>query len=367
MIVQRYLVREVSQTFIAVLVVLVLIYVSDRFVRYLGEAAAGRIAAELLAEFIALKVATQLALLLPLALYLAILLGLGRLYRDSEIVAMMASGIGPMRLVRSVVWFATVLAVVTAVLSLYLSPKAEARLQDLRQRAKDQSESTDIYPGRFKEFNQGAQVLYVQEVAKGTRRVRGVFARLRWDTGEDIVVAESAHELIDGKTGDRFIVLVNGHRYQGSPGEATYVVTHFDRYAVRIDQAPAESDNPRLQALSTQALLGFRETPYLTELMRRLSLPVSVLVLGILAVPLARTTPRRGRFAKLFPATLIYFIYFNLLSIVENLVLREDLPASIGVWLVQGLAALGAIGLLYYQSSASRWLWRTLRRLRGLV
>lgn len=364
MILQRYLIREVSQTFAAVLAILVLIYVGDRFIRYLGEAATGTIAAEMIAKFIALKLATQIALLVPLAFYLAILIGLGRLYRDSEIVAMTASGVGPIRLLRMIFWLAAGVAVLATVLSLYISPKAESQLQELRQRAKTQSEATGIYPGRFKEFREGAQVLYVQEAVSRTREAHGVFGRLRWDTGEDIVVAEKAHQLVDEVTGSRFIVLLNGHRYQGKPGEVSYVVTRFGRYAVRVDESKEQESLPRVQALPTQALLRLDDTSKLAELARRLSLPVSVLVLGALAVPLAHTTPRRGRFAKLLPATLVYFIYFNLLSIVENLVLRGDLPASVGVWLVHGVTALVATGLLYYQSSASRWLWRGLRRLR---
>jgi lipopolysaccharide export system permease protein len=364
LILGRYLIREVSQAFFAVLVILVLIYVSDHFVRYLGEAAAGKIAAGMIAKFIALKLATQVALLLPLAFYLAILLGLGRLYRDSEIVAMTASGLGPIRLVRIVFWFAAGVAVTATVLSLYISPKGESQLQDLRQRAKDQSDATGIYPGRFKEFNHGDQVLYVQEASSHTRAVRGVFGRLRWDTGEDIVVAESAHQHVDEVTGRRFIVLLNGHRYRGKPGEASYVVTQFGRYAVRIDETRQQEDHPRVQALPTLTLLRFEDINQIAELARRLSLPISVLVLGALAVPLARTTPRRGRFAKLLPATLVYFIYYNLLSIVDNLILRGDLPVTIGAWLVHGVAALVAAGLIYYQSSASRWLWRALRRLR---
>lgn len=363
MILRRYLIREVSQAFFAILLILVLIYVSDHFVRYLGDAAAGRIAAGLIAKFIALKLATQIALLLPLAFYLAILLGLGRLYRDSEIVAMTAGGLGPVGLLRMVFWFAAGVAAVTTALSLYVAPKAEGHLQDLRQRAKDQADATGIYPGRFKEFNQGDQVLYVQEAASRSRGVRGVFGRLRADTGEDIVVAESAHQHLDKVNGGRFVVLINGHRYQGNAGEASYVVTRFGRYAVRIDESRDQEVHQRIQALATQALLRPQSVSQIAELARRFSQPVSVLVLGALAVPLSRTTPRRGRFAKLLPATLVYFIYFNLLSIVQNLVLRGDLGVAVGVWLVPAVAALLAAGFIYYQSSASRWLWRVRRRL----
>ncbi|MGF1613792.1 MAG: LPS export ABC transporter permease LptF [Gammaproteobacteria bacterium] len=364
MILRRYLVREIAQAFGAVLVILILIYVSDQFVRFLGEAAAGRIAAELIAQFIALKLATQVALLLPLAFYLATLLAFGRLYRDSEMVAMLASGVGPLTLLKTVLGVAAAVAVIATVVSLYVAPQAESQLHQLREQTKGQSGAALIHPGRFKEFNYGAQVLYVQEATHRSQDVRGVFARLRWEAGEDIVVAERAYQHVDEVTGNAFIVLVNGHRYQGTPGEGNYVVTRFGRYGVRIDPSHEEQGHPRVQALPSQALLEFHDVNQILELARRLSLPVSVLVLGALAVPLAHTTPRRGRFAKLLPATLIYFIYFNLLSIVENLVLHGRLPVSIGVWVVHGMVTLVAVALLVYRSSASRWLWRVSRKLK---
>ena len=78
MIIRQYLFREVGQSFGGVLLVLLLIYVSFRFVRFFAEAAAGRLASEVILELVALKLAVNLAILIPLALYVAVLLALGR-------------------------------------------------------------------------------------------------------------------------------------------------------------------------------------------------------------------------------------------------------------------------------------------------
>ena len=91
LILQRYLFREVAQAFGAVLAVLLLVFLSHRFVRFLTEAAAGQISADLIFVLLALKVAVKLSVLLPLALYIGVLLGLGRMHKDSEIIAMSAA------------------------------------------------------------------------------------------------------------------------------------------------------------------------------------------------------------------------------------------------------------------------------------
>lgn len=365
MILERYLFREVFLTFVAVLAVLALVYLGDGFVRYLKEAAAGKVSAEMIMQMLVLKLAAYLVVLLPLAFYIAVLLGFGRLYRDSEIVAMEAGGISPIRLAEGISWLVVSLVVIAAGLSLYLAPKAAALLEDLIQKSQQQSEMTGIYPGRFKEYGNGEHVLFVQDIARDRRRMNGVFLRVRDDTKEDIVVAESARQWTNRKTGERFIILDNGYRYHGTPGEVNYVVMQFGSYAMRIDPARGPATHYHLESLPTLALFERNDLPAKAELQRRLSLPLSVLLLGTLAVPLSRTSPSQGRYAKLVPAILLYFIYINALSIAENLIERGDLTPSIGVWPVHGVLALLCVALLYARSSHGVYLRRLRRRLGG--
>lgn len=344
MIIQRYVLRQVVQSFGAVLVLLVLIVFSHRFVRHLAEAAAGIISREAIVQLVTFKLIGSLVVIIPLAFYLAILLAFSRLYKDSEIVAMTASGVGIGQLARVVFWLSSGFALVTAVLALQVAPQAASLAQDVRAKAMKESHFSGVFPGRFREINRGEQVVYAEQVALDSGVMRTVFVQARASQPLDIIVAASAFPERDEASGDRFMVLVDGHRYRGDPGALDFLVTKFARHAVRIDSGDRGARARRLKALPTTTLWGSRKLERQAELQRRISGPMSVIVLALLAVPLSRTSPREGKYAKLFTAVLIFFFYSNLLSITLELLGRGDFPPWLGVWPIHG--ALAAIALL---------------------
>jgi len=362
-IVHRYVFREVLQVFGAVTGVLLLIYISNRFVRYLGQAASGYISSDVIMQLILLKLAQNLPILLPLGLYLAVLLGLGRLYRDSEIIAMAAGGISVRRLAHALLWLGVGFALLTGFLSTYVSPKAAQLQQALFEQAKGEAQIVGIQAGRFREFGKGNNVVYVESIADDGGSMNNVFVRVRHRNGEELIVGERAYPTVQGSDDDRFMVLENGHRYTGTPGQLDFVVTRFERHAVRLDQS-APSGPGKMEARPTLELLRRGGVANIAEFQGRVSVPISVIALVLMAVPLARTSPREGRYAKLVTAFVLFFIYNNGLSIAQKLVEREQLPVSIGVWPVHAVFFLGAIGALLAQSSLG-WRWPRLRRRRA--
>ena len=368
MIIERYLFREVLQTCGAVLAVLVLVYGADRFTRFLADAAAGILSAELILHILALKLMEKLPALLPLAFYLAVLLCLGRLHRDSEIVALGAGGVGIWRLATAVLRIAIGFTLAGAVLSLFVSPSMATKRGALIEEAKLKAENQVFVPGRFKEFGGGDQVIYVETVDPDTGRMSDVFVRIRRPHRQYVLVSGSAYQTVRPGDGGRYMVLEDGYRYAGLPGDPSFSVTRFDRHAVRVDARPKDSFARGRRMVETMVLIGSGDTHHVAELQRRISSAVSILLLGMLAVPLARTTPREGRYARLFLAVVVYFIYSNALSIFEHLLERGTLPAWVGVWPVHATTALVVLALLVNQASGGRRLGATpfgARRVRG--
>jgi lipopolysaccharide export system permease protein len=332
LIIQRYLFREVSQAFAAVLVVLLLVFLSHRFVGFLTEAAAGHIASDLIFMLLALQVAVKLSVLLPLALFVGVLLGLGRLHKDSEIVAMAAGGVGVAGLTRHIFVFAGAIGILTFVLAVFLEPRLSLVQEQVVARARGQAEVTGVVPGRFKELGEEGQVIYVQSLSDDQREMRNVFVQLNRNEQQQILVSEKAYQTVMGTSGDRFVVLEHGYRYEGQPGRADYIVTRFEKHAVRIDRIGRSEVRNRLEAKSTRELISDARPDHLAELQWRLSMPISALLLGALAVPLARTSPRQGRYAKLLLGIVVYFAYSNSLGIARKYVESGELHPWIGVW-----------------------------------
>ena len=361
MIIERYLCREVLRTCAAVLAVLVLVYGSVRFTRFLADAAAGVVSPDLVFQILALTLAKELHVLLPLSLYLAVLISIGRLYRDSEIVAFGAGGVGIWRLSRGVLMVVSGFALVGAILSLFVSPNLALMREMLLEEAKQEADSRVFAPRRFKEFGGGDQVIYVEAIDSATGRMSDVFVRIRRPDRQYVLVSGAAYQYVRPDEGGRFMVLENGWRYAGLPGEAEFSVTRFERHAVRIDDTPKETFARGRKMLATMALIGSGDSRHVAELHHRMSAAVSMLVLGMLAVPLARASPREGRYAKLFVAIVVYFVYSNSLSIFEKFLERGTVPSFIGVWPVHAAVALTAVALVLGQTSFG---WRLRAKLR---
>ena len=366
LIIRRYVFREVSQSFAAVLAVLLLVFLSHRFVRFLTDAAAGHISSDLIFQLLALKVAAKLAILLPLALFVGVLLGLGRLYRDSEVTAMSAGGVGLPSITRHVLGFAGAVAVFTLLFAIAFGPRLSQIQESVLAKARGDAEVTGVVPGRFKSIGKGDQVVYVERLDLASDALHRVFVQLENDGRQQILVSEKAYQTIrspdggeiggvDGDLeGQRFVVMENGYRYEGVPGQADYTISRFERHAVRIDRFGDGDVRQRMESRSTASLIEWglsragsqASSASWAELQWRLSMPISALLLGALAVPLARSSPRQGRYGKLLWAVLVYFAYSNALGVARRAVESGELVHWIGVWPVHAVVLLVTLWLI---------------------
>jgi lipopolysaccharide export system permease protein len=364
-IVERYVVREVGASFLGVLGVLLVVWVSHRFVRYLAQAAAGVLANDLILQLLALKLAANLPVLLPPALFLGVLLGLGRLHRDSEAVAMFAAGIRPGRLLGAAVVLSALYGLGAGVVALWLGPAAARVADGVEDRAAETADFASILAGRFKALSGGDRVLYAEGVGDDGRTLERVFVQVRTASRLYTLTSDTAQLRRDEGTGDRFLVLIDGYRYEGEAGSVDFVVTRFREHAVRIEEGRGGADGRRLDHRNTLDLIESGGREAWSELHWRLAVPLSVVVLGALAVPLARTSPRQGRYGSFFHAVLIYFVYSNLLGAGRELVEQGRLSPTLGLWPVHAVFALTALGLVRLQSAPPGYVRVLLGRLTG--
>lgn len=339
-ILDRYLIKEVFYSLLGVTPVVLLIFLSDRFVRYLADAAAGKIPSELILTLITLKFLSVLVILLPLTFYIAVMLALGRLYKDSEMIVLAACGVGPLRILAAIFKLSLGVALLVSLLSLYVSPWAITKSNELKARAQAASEITGLTPGRFKESRSGDRVIYVERIAPDRRSMSNVFVQSREQGKLGIVSAERGVQTLDKESGDQFIVLENGRRYEGTPGSADYKVVQFARYSVRINEAEPGEISQQHAAQESRVLLTSTERGAAAELQWRFSMPLSVILLAALAVQLARAAPRQGKYAKVLLAILVYLVYTNLLGISRAWLERDLIPPWAGLWWVHGALLL---------------------------
>ncbi len=346
MIIDRYLLREILLTWLAVTVVLLVILISNRLAGYLADAAAGRIAGSVIFTLLGLKAVSALVMLLPLALFLAMAFTLGRLHKDSEMAALAACGAGPARLYRPLFLVAVPMALGLSWLSFQGAPWAANVGYQLRDKAMKTAELSSLTAGRFKEVDQGERVFFIERLSEDRTLIENVFVQMRHAGRLQLQSAASAHQYIDPDTGEQVVVMDNGYLYEGLPGKADYRIVHFAQQTLRL---PAEdgSNAPRKRdAAATLELLRSTDPRDLAEFHWRLAAPVSMLVLTLLVLPLGYASPREGRYGRLLAAVLVYIIYANLIGVANVWLERGVVPTIWGMWWVHGLLLLLALGLL---------------------
>ena len=346
----RYLLREVIHGWLAVTVVLWLILVSNRLVRFLADAAAGDIPGDVIFKLLGLKMVWYLVQVIPFALALGVVLGLGRLYRDSEMTVMSACGVGPSRIYKPLLGFGLVVAALLAWLALYISPELQGLSHRLETAAEQQADLKALGAGRFNALQHGQLTFYAERLSADKQSMENLFIVynrfMKSSRPPQLLSAKSAYRKRDPATADDFLVLVDGYRYEGNPGDADYRIMRFDEYGIRIDLPRTLLITEERESTPSAALLQSNDPEDAAELQWRLAMPLSVIALLVLAVPLCKSTPRQGRYGRLVFAILLFVIYYNLLGMAKVWVGNGAVPAVIGLWWVPALPVMLAMLLL---------------------
>ena len=356
MIFERAARREFVHAAIGISVALLAILTSTQLIRLLNDAAGGRVAPEAVLALLGFAALNFMPVLLSLTLFVAILLSLSRAYRDSEMVVWFSSGLPLTAWVRPVLKFALPLVVAIAALSAMLSPWANYRSAEYKERLSTRNDTSQVTPGAFREAKKGERVVFVEAMADDASKVRNVFVTSMQQGKLGVVMAATGHQETLAN-GDRFMVLENGRRYEVEPGTPEFKIMEFERYGFRTEDSQAKPADRSPSRLPLWDLLSEDSRENRGELVWRVGVPVSAFILALLAIPLSYVNPRAGRSANMLIAILIYAIYSNLLSMSQAWVAQGKLAFGIGVWAVHGVMLIPLL-VLFHRRIALRAPWR---------
>ncbi len=313
----RYIIKELIIVLGTVFVLLMLVSVAARFTGYLQEAAAGKFTGEVLWTLMSLRLPEFVQLALPFSLVIAVIVTFGRLHADQEFVVLVMGGTSILRLVGWLCSIVVPVAVLVGVLSLVVTPASRQTFVDLLANIAVSHEFDLVRPGEFRNFSNDTRTIYVDEVDRDARILKGVFLFEARDNTDVTVMAQSATFLIDSDTGHRLLQLREGRRYEGTPGLTNYQILAFEELSLRIDLSQQLDIPIEVEALPT-ASLDRSIGEHAQQLDWRISLPIMTFVSGLLAFALSRTRPRSGRFGQVIPGVLAFVCYYLLLVLVQQ-------------------------------------------------
>lgn len=345
MLIFRYLAKEVFITLTSLTTILLLIFMSNQFVRYLNRAASGHLPVVFIMKLMMLEMPNLMGLLLPLGFYMSLMIAYGRLYADSEMTVLNACGYGHGALLRQSMLMASVVALFVLVIMLWFSPYIAIERAKLLRSSGVQTLMQTVVPGQFRALSGGREVFYVESMSRDKAVAQKVFlARLnnkgaapQWD----VLWADKAFIESDPLTFEDYAIMEDGRAYQGQPGQADYQVVEFKRYQARLPH-PFDVTSKDVRTAYTSELWSLKNhTPAKSaELQWRFSIPLMVLVLTLIGVPLSRVDPRSGKYAKLLPAILIFIVYANFMFIARNWIAQGKISPWLGMWWLHFVFAL---------------------------
>lgn len=340
-LISRYVLRETFSSWLIVTTVLVVIFMSNQFAETLDDAAGNELPRDAVFAVLGLTSLQYITWLAPIGLFLGILLALARMNRDSEMVALEACGVGPPRLLLPISLLTLILSSTVAWLSLVGTPEASRQVERIRQEAQESLEIGVLEAGTFTSPDSGETIIYAQAVEGN--EIHDVFIQ-RNDGNRVVVIVAARGERRLEADGQLSFVLYDGRRYEGVPGEQSFRIVEFAEHGMPVRLVQRRDGEQPVETKTLADLAGSSDPADRAELQWRISSPLSLFVLALLAVPLSRSRPREGRYARLGIGILIYITYLNLLSIARAWVERDEVPDWLGVWWVH--AMLGVLGLV---------------------
>ena len=336
MIIFRYLSREIYQATTAVTGVLLLIFLCHQFVRFLAKAAQGKLGFAIVFNLLAIQIPYLLGLLLPAGFFLGILLDYGRLYAEHEMTILRCSGMSQGQLVKQTLCISLPVMALVGLLLLWITPHLRAYQERLRTNSQAETLFQTAVPGRF-QLLPGGLIYYIEELTRDHKSAKQVFVAKQNKQGDDsswsVLSAEVAREELDQTYPGHFIVAEKGYRYFGEPGSPDFRVLQFAKYGMRLDDEVPDFRRQYMAMTNVQLWEKRDEDKHaMPELQWRLVMPLSVPILALLAVPLSYVQPRKGRFAKLLPAILLYTIYGNMMFVSRSWLEQGTISPVLGMW-----------------------------------
>ena len=336
MIVDRYLAKETAKPFGLTALFLVGVFIAYSLTRFLTEANDGLLDGSAILVLTGLKALIALEVLLPIALYIGLIVALGRLYSDWEMIALRAGGCSENRTMAPVIGMAIAVAIVVAATSLWVRPWAYQQLYALEADAKASAELDDLPPGRFHIQGNAGRMVFIDERDAATGELRGVFVRSSHRGALEVISAARGQLTTFARSDAHLLELLQAFIYKQAP-TGRDLAGSFEAFQIWAPAVTPEPPGYRPKVQPTGVLLASPRNEDRAEVQWRWSTAVSTLLLALVAVPLSRTQPRRGRYARVLLAVVIYVLYFNFIGVVRSEVEQGTLPH---LWWAPGTLAI---------------------------
>lgn len=343
-IIDKYIAKELLVACTSVLFILLIIVLSTELVHLLKWVSQGVIPVSALLAFISNSLLEFTVVLIPLSMLMGILIAFGRLYRDSEMAAIMSAGIGPVQWYRPLLMIAIPSTILVLVLMLFVRPMITLQRAQIFAEIQSKAEVDTLLVGQFNRASKGGGVLFLESSDQDSKKIDNVFFQ-QHDEGENHVDLATTTTSFYNEEGRRYMMMHDGTHYVGAAGEAEFKIVKYKDYGIHIVKKQVVADLTEKSKSIVQ--LWYSDIPKdQAELQWRFALPIATIIVAFMALPLSHTDPRSGRYGKLAAALILYLLYSNFLGVGKTWIVQQKVPLWVGTWWVHLIAIVFTFYLL---------------------
>ena len=322
--------------------ILVSIFLAIKAVRILQDAVEGDLPLDSILTILILKLIGNFDIIIPLVMFVSILLVQNRWSRDNEIIVIKACGASAMIFFKPAAILALIVGLITATFSLYLGPMSTQIVKTIEQEFRSRSDIAGVVPGVFTETRGGQGVYFVEQFNQQIKQYKDVFV-YNGGTKDGVVIANNGFKTIDQFTQDEFLVLKDGTRYEGVPGESEYAVMNFETYALRVKQNKNTNYSLPVTSYPTMKLIGAKHRSAISQLHWRIAHVLAIPIMTLMALSFQAMSYRESKMPGMLMALLTYFAYVNALGVAASMSRRGTLDPHFGLYYVHAAFAIWAI------------------------
>jgi len=343
-IIDKYIAKELLVSCLSVLFILLIIVLSTELVHLLSWVSQGFIPLPALVPYLINSLFEFAVVLMPLSLLMGILIAFGRLYRDSEMAAIMSAGIGPLQWYRPLMMVALPTTIILLLMMMYIRPVLTIQRAQITAEIQSQAEVDTLLVGQFNRASKGGGVLFLESADKEKKQIDNVFFQQLRDGKSHVDLATSTSSYYNDE-GRRYMMMYGGTHYIGNAGDADFKIIKYRDYGVYIAKKQVAAHFSE-KSKSTADLWHSVTPKDQAELQWRFALPLATIIVAFMALPLSHTDPRSGRYGKLALALVLYLIYSNFLGVAQTWIIQERVPFWVGIWWVHLVAIIFTFYLL---------------------
>ena len=287
----------------------------------------------------------------PMFVFLTVIFFTSKMTQDSEVVAMLSSGISYHRIVRPYILSAAVVAVISLVAGMWILPRANATRVEFEQKYNPYRKvkmghdmhyklenDVFVYFESFSAYNNTAYNFTMEDLHGGRMHSKLSAESAQYDTVSGVWKLRN-YFIRDFDEG------LQDHIRSGRQLDTVFSMTREDFFRNRytIQQLNQRELN---ELIRTQISRGDASVNMsLIEKHNRFSLPISAFILTIIGLSLCTKKKRGGMGWNLAAGTALGFSYILFMQFSEMFVITDTLPAQVAVWLPNALYAIIAVVL----------------------